>query len=253
MDKCPLVSIIMPVYNNERFISESIESVTQQTYKNWELIIVDDKSTDKSYSICQQYSKNDKRITLLQALINSGPAIARNLAIDHSKGTYIAFLDSDDIWQKEKLERQITYMQNHNYLLTYTYYQKFSNARKLQENNRIVKAPQKTSYSKLLKSNVIGNLTAVYNAQAIGKISMQNHSNEDYIYWLKILKKINFAYCLNENLAFYRIHKTSLSANKFKAAKNQWKVYRNIEKISFIKSIYYFSHYALKGFIKYLK
>ena len=244
-----LVSIITPSYNSEKFVSKTIVSVLSQTYKNWEMIIVDDCSPDNSSQIIEKYCKNDSRIKLIKLEQNSGPAVARNRAIEEAKGRYIAFLDADDLWLAEKLEQQLAFMQKNNTAFTYSGYKLVSE----EDDDLGVFIPRKElTYEEILKTNDIGCLTAIYDAQKLGKIYMPNIlKRQDYGLWLKILKQIGHTSGIQEPLAVYRIRKNSVSSNKLKAAGYQWKIYREIEKLNFTKSIYYFMHYALKGILKY--
>ena len=165
-----LVSIITPSYKSEKFISQTIESVLGQTYQNWEIIIVDDVSPDNSNKIIEEYSKKDSRIKLIKLEKNSGAAVARNIAIEESKGRYIAFLDADDIWKPEKLEKQIEFMRKNNYAFTYTAYEK------VDENGVVfgkIGVPLKVSYNQLLRTCVIGCLTAVYDREKLAKFICQ--------------------------------------------------------------------------------
>jgi len=245
-----LVSIIMPSYNSENFIAQTIESVLAQTYKNWELIISDDCSRDSSIEIIESYAKEDIRIHLITLEKNSGPAIARNIAIEKAQGKYIAFLDSDDIWISNKLEKQINFMENKQISFSFSSYQIINEDGKHLKTFYIKIKDSKINYFDLLKTNSIGCLTAVYNQKILGKIYIENVHKEDYSLWLKILKKVDYAYGIQEPLAKYRIHKNSISANKLKASQYQWKIYRDIEKLSIIKSIYYFMHYTWNGLKK---
>ena len=155
----PLVSIITPLYNCEKYIEETILSVINQTYKNWEMIIVDDYSKDKGAEIVRKYRKIDSRIKLYKNEINQGVSFTRNRAIDLSLGKYIAFLDSDDLWKKEKLEKQISFMEENNIVLSYTGYEKINSDGSLRGE---IKVPEKLDYNELLKNCLIGFLTAVY-------------------------------------------------------------------------------------------
>ena len=247
--KMDLISIITPSYNSEKFISQTIESVLSQTYQNWEMIIVDDKSPDNSNIIIEKYIKQDKRIKLIKLNQNSGPAVARNLAIKEAKGRYIAFLDADDVWYPDKLEKQIAFMKENNLVFTYSAYELID-----ENNNSIGKfvPPSFITYESMLKTCSVGCLTAIYDTKKLGKIFMPIiDKRQDYGLWLKILKKIKVTKGLNETLAKYRIRKNSVSSNKLKAAKYQWKIYREIENLNLIKSIYYFLHYAYNGIKKY--
>lgn len=233
-----LVSIITPSYKSERFISQTIESILAQTYQNWEMIIVDDVSPDNSNNIIEEYCKKDNRIKLIKLDKNSGPAVARNRAIEEAKGRYIAFLDADDLWKPEKLEKQIKFMEEKDCVLSYSAYETMSEDGVLQ--NKHINPPLKTSYKDLLKSNHIGCLTAIYDTQKVGKIYMPLIAKrQDYGLWLKILKKIDFAYGLDESLAIYRIMLNSVSSNKYKLLKYNYLLFRKHEKFSSIKSFYY--------------
>lgn len=243
-----LISIITPSYKSERFISQTIESVLAQTYQNWEMIVVDDVSLDNSSDIVEKYCKKDNRIRLIKLEKNSGAAVARNRAIKEAKGRYIAFLDADDIWKAEKLEKQIYFMQKNNYSFTYTAYEK------IDENGVVfgkIGVPLKVSYNQLLKTCVIGCLTVIYDTEKLDKVYMPLiRKRQDFGLWLKILKKVDFAYGINEPLAFYTVREDSISANKKSAAQFTWKLYREIEKLNLLKACYYFSHYAIRGILR---
>ncbi|WP_335992939.1 glycosyltransferase family 2 protein [Pseudoalteromonas sp. CH_XMU1449-3] len=242
----PLVSIIMPAYNSEKYISESIESVILQTFKNWELLITDDRSSDNTQNVVEQYCAKDCRIKLYVNKENGGAGAARNNSITHAKGRYIAFLDSDDLWHPAKLEKQITFMLEHNYGLTYTSYQKFTGNSYL----GVVTPPLSTNYSKLLSSNVIGCLTAIYDTEIVGKQFMPLiRKRQDMGLWLKVLKITPKAYCIRETLAYYRID-SGMTQNKFSVLKWQWRFYREVVKLNLLKACYHFSIYSIKGFIK---
>lgn len=245
----PFVSIIMPLYNCEEYIQESIESVRQQTYKNWELIIVDDASTDKSVNIVKQIMKEESRICFTSLNVNSGASNARNIAIKEAKGKFIAFLDSDDLWLPTKLVKQIEAMEMENILLSYGSYILIDE----NGNSRgIFKAKNKVSYEDMLKTSEIGTLTMMYNADELGKYYFLEVGHEDYVMKLQVLKKVEFAKGISEPLAKYRVLNNSLSSNKFRAARWQWKIYRDIENLSFLKSIYYFTIYTYNGLKKYI-
>lgn len=243
------VSIIMPAYNSEVFLSETIQSVICQTYNNWELLIIDDCSTDDSRLIAKQHSKLDPRIKLLVNKTNSGPAITRNYGIQEASGRFIAFLDSDDLWDKEKLSKQINFMISNNYHFTYSYYSQITEQGNFIKN--IDNLPNRVSYKSSMKSNKIGCLTAIFDVEFFGKVYMENLKNrQDYTLWLKLLKKEKYAYCFQEILAYYRIRENSISSNKYKLIKYHWIIYRNIEKQSLVKSSYYLLNYV---FVKLFK
>lgn len=246
-----LISIITPLYNSSAFIAQTIESVQNQSYKNWELIIVDDVSTDNSCEIVSNYSANDKRIKLIRSPINQGPAKTRNTAIDAAKGSYIAFLDSDDLWLPEKLEKQINHMKDTKADLSYTSYQWMN-----EDGNtlpQIIPAKSNASYFDMLNFNQVGCLTAIYDTKNLGKQYFTDAGHEDYILWLSIIKSGHIAKGLNENLAKYRIRQGSVSKNKIKTARFQWNIYRNIEQLSFFRSLFHFTIYTTNGVLKTLK
>ena len=244
-----LVSIIMPARNAEKFIEETLDSVLAQSYSNWELLIADDGSSDSTRDIIEQYMKEDVRIKLILLTEKHGPGLARNRAIEMAQGKYIAFLDSDDLWTSDKLEKQIAFMQENDLAFSYASYYSID-----EEGEQIgmFKTKESISYSSILKTCSIGCLTAVYNSEKLGKMYMPNlDKGEDYALWLNIMKKISHTKGILEPLGYYRIRVSSASSDKLNAAKKQWYVYREIEKLNLFKSIYYMVHYAYYGFKKY--
>lgn len=241
-----MISIITPSYNSEKFISETIDSVLAQTYQNWEMIIVDDVSTDNSIGVISKYLVLDNRIKLIQLNKNSGAAVARNTAIKIAKGRYIAFLDSDDLWTHEKLEKHILFMQLNNYPFTFSSYEKISEDGV--NNLGIVSTPKKVNYQELLKTNVIGCLTAIYDTKYFGKVLMPLiRKRQDFGLWLKLLKRTDYAYSINEPLAIYRVRTGSISSNKLNTISSIWGLYRDIEQLSILSASYYFLNYAFNG------
>lgn len=245
----PIISIIIPCFNSQSFISQSIQSVIQQTYDDWELLIIDDCSTDNSGLVINKFL-NNKSIKYFKTNKPSGsPILPRNIGIENAQGRYIAFLDSDDVWLPNKLERQMKMFEQYEDMAIC-----FSNYEKMTEqgerNNRIIKAPSMSTYKQLLLSNVIGCLTAVYDTEKVGKVFFQNHSHEDYILWLDILKRGYVARNTNTVEALYRVRENSVSSNKLKTLSWQWDIYRNVEKIGLFHSSYYFLNYAYRAFKK---
>ncbi|MEO9571687.1 MAG: glycosyltransferase family 2 protein [Polaribacter sp.] len=233
-----LVSIITPNYNSEKFISQTINSVLNQTYKNWEMIIVDDLSTDSSIKIINSFCIKDSRIKLFQLKENSGAAIARNKAISLAKGSFIAFLDSDDLWFSKKLEVQLSFMITNNYSLTYTSYE-IINENGV-SNGKKIHCKARLDYHRMLYSNEIGCLTAIYDKEILGKVFMPEiRKRQDYGLWLSVLKSVNYAYGLPEVLAKYRDRRESISNNKLEMLKWNWNLYKNIEKLSYFRATYY--------------
>ncbi|HCE1776213.1 TPA: glycosyltransferase family 2 protein [Vibrio parahaemolyticus] len=241
-----LVSVIMPTYNSAGTVVESIQSVLSQTYKNWELIIVDDRSTDNTWQVIQTYADKYDNIRIYQNKENLGAGASRNFAIKKARGRFIAFLDSDDLWTEDKLAEQIPFMLENNYPLTYTHYNRFNSEEELS----VVTAPEYTTYKKLMYSNVIGCLTAVYDTQALGKRYMPLiRKRQDMGLWLDILKDTPKAYCLPKPLAKYRMD-SGMTANKFSVLSYQWKFYRDVVGLSLPRSLFTFSVYAVKGTMK---
>ena len=233
-----LISIITPNYNSEEFISETIISVINQTFKNWEMIIVDDVSTDNSLSIITSFCKQDSRIKLHKLSENSGAAIARNKAISLASGGFIAFLDSDDLWLPTKLEFQLDFMIKNNYPLSYTSYEIINENGTLA--NKTINCKPKLDYNRMLYSNEIGCLTAMYNKDILGKIFMPEiRKRQDYGLWLKILKLEKYAFGLTKVLAQYRDRSKSISNNKVEMLKWNWNLYKNVEKLSYFRATYY--------------
>ena len=241
-------SIITPSHNSSQFISETIQSVLNQSISDWEMIIVDDCSTDNSIEVIQSFVEQDSRIKLIQLSENSGAAVARNAAIEAAQGRYIAFLDSDDLWLPDKLEKQLAFMQANNYPFTYAAYDK------IDESGQVfghIGVPDRVSYFDLLKTCSIGCLSAMYDTQFFGKVYMPtNTKREDFATWLQLLKKVDYAHGLNETLAQYRVYQNQTSAKKAKMAKENWCLYRDVEGLNLIKASYYFSHYAVRGLLR---
>jgi teichuronic acid biosynthesis glycosyltransferase TuaG len=241
-----MVSIIMPNFNGEVFIEEAIKSICSQTYKNWELLIIDDGSTDNSFNIIKKYTDETKSIHLLYNKHSKGQAGARNTGIEFAKGQYIAFLDSDDKWYSSKLSIQINEMTNQNVAMSYTWYdQVLKNNKKL---NSICSPELKKTYSHHLKRPAIGHSTGVYDRNIVGtKFMPKVKSSDDFGLWLSILKEIPYAICIQKPLAAYRLTPNSISSNKLKAAKSVWNILYKIEKLNIFYALYCFAHYVFYG------
>lgn len=246
--KNDLVSIIVPVYNSERFINDTIRTVQEQTYGNWELILVNDCSTDNSISIIEKYTKEDNRIKLINLECNSGAAIARNTGIEQATGRYIAFLDADDLWMKDKLEKQIEFMKKNECAFSFTDYEFADENGK--KTGKIVNVPKELTYKQALKNTTIFTSTVIFNVEKLGKelISMPNvKRGQDTATWWKVLKQIDNAYGIDEVLSYYRRTNDSLSANKLKALKRTWNLYRNVEHLNIFYSFYNFGWYCFNA------
>ncbi len=243
-----LVSIVLPVYNCEKFLEETIKTIQNQTYTNWEALFVNDCSKDKSAEIIKEASTKDSRIKLINLKENSGAAIARNTGMEEAKGRYIAFLDSDDLWDNEKLEKQLKFIKEGNYAFTFTSYEFVTEDGT--KTGKIVRVPDKINYKQALKNTTIFTSTVIFDAKTLGKelIKMPNvKRGQDSATWWKVLKNGNIAYGLDENLSFYRRSENTLSSNKFKALKRTWNLYRNVEHLSIPKSLYNFFWYCINA------
>lgn len=233
-----LVSIITACYNSEKHISDMINSVLAQTYQNWELLLVDDCSTDKTLDIINTITSSESRIKVFQLTKNSGAAVARNKAIQEANGRFIAFLDSDDRWLSLKLEKQIAFMISNGYSLTHTAYEiidEFGNISK-----KMIKPAEVLNYNDMLYANKIGCLTAIYDQHQLGKIEMPLlRKRQDYGLWLNILQSGIKAYGLSEVLAQYRQTENSMSSNKMDLIKWNWKLFREVQGLSVMKSMFY--------------
>ncbi len=247
--KKELVSIVVPVYNAEKFIIETMETVRKQTYTNWELILVDDISTDKSCQLIEKYQKkySDKRISLIKLKKKALAAGARNAGVKKAKGRYICFLDADDLWDKHKLEKQVAFMNTHNCAFSYTGYEFADSSGKPLGTKVYIK--EILTYKQALKNTTIWTTTVMFDMKKITKklIEMPNVKSEDTACWWKILRNGYKAYGLNEILSYYRRSEGTLSANKLEAIKRIWNLYRNVENLNIFYSIYNFCYYAMNA------
>lgn len=240
-----LVSIITPAYNCARFIRDTIETVLSQTYKNWEMIIIDDASQDNLKEIVGQYE--DKRIKLITNTENSGAAISRNNGIKAAKGKFICFLDGDDLWDKEKIRKQVNFMKKNKCAFSFTGYE-FANENGKPNGNKVY-IPNRIEYKEALKNTTIWTCTVMFNMDMLSKedIYMPNVKSEDTACWWKVLKKVECAYGLNEILSYYRRSANTLSSNKIKAICRIWNLYRNVENLGLIYSLYNFCFYTINA------
>lgn len=233
-----LVSIITPTYNCGKFIAETIETVLAQTYKNFEMIIVDDCSTDNTKEVVEQFSKSDDRIKYFCLETNSGAAVARTTAMEKANGEYMAFLDSDDLWVPDKLEKQLKFMNDNGYSFVCSAYEQIDeDSNKL---GRTIKCIKKTNYNRLLLDCPVGNSTVMYNVSKMGKFKVPNiRKRNDDALWLQMLKKEEYIWGQDEVLMLYRIRQNSISSNKFKLIKFHWQLYREIEHLSVFRSAFH--------------
>lgn len=246
-----LISIIMPAYNSENTISESIQSVLNQTYKNFELIVVNDCSSDNTKKIVKNFIQLDNRIKFIDKTVNEGVASARNTGLDHALGDFIAFLDSDDKWKENKLEKQLGIFNKYAGIdVIYSSYYRFNSS----GISKVVGVPNFLNKKKLLKGNPIGNLTAIYNFKKFPAIRQKKIGHEDYLFWLELFSSSNNVkgFGIQEPLAYYRVAEDgqSVSGNKFKAAGWTWSIYRKHLQLNLISSLYYFSYYIINAILK---
>lgn len=244
-----LVSIITPCFNSEKFISRTIESIINQTYSNFELIIIDDCSNDNTVEIIKSFESKDSRIKLVQLEINSGAAIARNRGLEIAKGRFIAFCDCDDIWFENKLEYQINFMLEKFIPISFTSYQLIN------ENgesfNKAINAIDRITHLEYLKNTIIGMSTSMIDTSLVKEFRFENiRTRQDTMLWITLLKRGHVAYGIKEVLVKYTVRSNSISANKFKAASKVWDLYYNMEKMGLFKSSYYFIFYVFNAIKK---
>ncbi|WP_100610463.1 glycosyltransferase family 2 protein [Confluentibacter lentus] len=247
-----LVSIITPMFNSEAYISETINSIINQTYPNWELLLIDDCSTDNTFIIVQKLISKHPNIKLIKNSTNLGAAITRNKGIEAAKGAYIAFLDGDDVWKPKKLETQLAFMNSNDCDVCFSSYDLMNEDGTFL--NTQVQALKTLPYKKLLKSNYVGNLTGIYNVEVLGKILSPNlQKRQDWLLWLAVIKKSGKpALGMEESLAYYRVRKDSMSSNKINLLKHNYWVYKKGLGFSTIKSLYFmliflFEHFFIKS------
>lgn len=239
MENNTLVSVITPVYNCERYIGETIESVLAQTYLNWELLLVDDCSPDSSVDIIHRYVERDERIRYVKLEKNGGAAIARNAALKEARGRYIAYLDADDLWEPIKLERQIDFMQKNHVVFSCCDYEKIEDDGTT--TYKIVHMPKKFTYEQCLRNTVIQTVGVIVDTAHVDRKLLQMpdvRRGQDSATWLQMLRNGVEFRGQNEVLAKYRRVPQSLSSNKIQAMKRTWHIYRGVEKLSLVKSLW---------------
>jgi len=242
------VSIILPNYNSSKFITSTIKSVTDQSYKNWELVIVDDCSDKKTKKILSKYRKN-KKIKIIFLKKNKGAGYCRNLAIQKSNSTYLAFIDSDDLWEKNKLKYQLKFMFLNNYDFTYTNFKIFSEN---QNNYKKIKPVKKFNFSNFTKDTSIATSSMIVKRSTAKNIKFTNTKIcEDYFFKCKILRKTKFAYCFDQYLTKYRIRNNSLQSNRLRNFFWIWKINKKFNKFNFIEnlsSVFFISLNSIKKY-----
>ncbi|MGK0724384.1 glycosyltransferase family 2 protein [Aerococcus urinaeequi] len=242
-----LVSVIVPAYNAETVISDCVSSVVNQTYQNWEMVIVDDCSKDKTVEIIENYAIAESRIKLLKLGENKGVANARREAIKFSSGRYLAFLDADDMWKNCKLEEQLEFMSKNKIGFSMTSYEIMSEGK---TNGKIFRVPEKLTYTDYLKNTIIGNLTVMIDLTFIPEFRIEDGPLEDVMTWMELLKNGNFAYGLDKNLATYRVTSNSVSGDKIKNAKRYFHLLKKRQELGNFKSVFYFVMYSFNALKK---
>ena len=248
LTKEPRVSIILPNYNSSKTIITTINSILKQTYKNWELIIVDDYSDKKTKNILDTF-KRQKKIKIFYEKKNIGAGRCRNIAIKKSNSYYLAFIDSDDLWEKNKLRTQINFMESHNYDFTYTYYKTFTSDKKI---TRAIKTPNQFDFKSFIKNTSIATSSMIVKRNLADKTKFYNTKIcEDYYYKCQLLKKTRYAYCFPHYLMLYQIRKNSLQSNRFRNLYWMWKINKDLNHFNIIKnliSIFFISVNSLKKY-----
>ena len=243
MESQPLVSVIMPCYNMEKYITATIHSVQRQTYTHWELLIVDDASTDGTVGIVQDFCNQDDKIQFVVKPKHSGIADTRNQCLKMAKGRFLAFLDADDVWHPEKLEQQLQFMMERKIGFSYSSYDCIDEDGNPLE--KMVKAAGNLDHNAYMHNTIIGCSTVMIDTTIIGDVVVPNfRTSEDTATWLNILKKGYLAYAIDQPLTSYRIRQHSASSNKLKASSDLWRVYRQQEKLSLFKALGCFFSYA---------
>ncbi|MEO5882988.1 MAG: glycosyltransferase family 2 protein [Caldimonas sp.] len=244
-----LVSIITPAYRAASVIGDTIRSVIAQSHPNWELLIAEDCSPDDTREVVRGWAQTDPRIRLIALEKNGGPAAARNAALEQAKGRWLAFLDSDDVWVPEKLEKTIAFAKTKNAAFAFTGFRRMSSDGATV--GRYIEAPPRLTYRQLLGNTAIATSTVLLDATRVGTIRMKKTYYDDFDCWLQVLKKGFDAYGLDEDLMRYRVLEKSVSRNKRRSAGKVWAAYRHVEKLSWPASAWYFAQYAVRGLLKY--
>ena len=239
-----LVSVIVPTYNCEKVLGESIASVVGQTYQNWELLVVNDHSKDGTLAVAQDIASSEQRIRVIDLSQNGGVANARNVGMRAARGQYLAFLDSDDIWLPNKLDSQTEFMQKNDVGFSFCRYRRFYADGRV---GSIVRIPKVVGYQRLLRQNVIGCLTVMIDRTKVAPFTMRPGGYEDYFAWLQILKCGHLAWGLQKDLARYRVSTNSISSNKLHSTVLTWKTYRNLEKLPLPKALWCIGNYMVRS------
>lgn len=248
MSDAPLVSVITPACNAEAFIAETIASVQAQTLSDWEMLVADDASGDRTAEIVAGLAAQDPRVRLIRLERNGGVARARNAALAEARGRFIAFLDSDDLWLPQKLQRQVAFMKERDAAVSYTAFRRIDESGS--RIGRLVAVPPRLTYRQLLKNTAIATLTGMADTAKTGPLRMTQARRDDYILWLSILKRGFVAEGLQEDLARYRVVRGSLSSKPKRSAAWVWNVYRRVEGLGPLQSAWCMAHYGARAFLK---
>lgn len=247
-----MVSVVVPVYHAEKYIEETMDCVCAQTYLNWEMLLVVDGPEDPTVEVIRKYLEKtgENRIRLFIQDKNQGAALARNRGVAEAKGRYIAYLDADDLWMPDKLEKEVNFMKQKDAAFAFTGYEFADENGK--GTGKVVKVPEKLTYKEALKNTTIFTTTVMFDTEKIDKamLKMPNMRSEDTALWWRILREGYTAYGLNENLVLYRRPAVSLSSNKIVAIKRIWNLYRQAEKLSIPYSCYNFCFWAVRAVIR---
>ncbi|WP_281223032.1 glycosyltransferase family 2 protein [Photobacterium sanguinicancri] len=247
-----LVSIVTPTYNSEKYIRETFQSISEQSYSNWEWVVTDDCSTDNTFKVLLELSLIDSRVKLFKNDINSGAALTRNKSISESSGDFVAFLDSDDLWDKNKLKEQLDFMQSKGANFSFTSFEIIDEFG-VKTGSYVDKDHVTTvTYGEMLrKKATLGCSTVILRKSFFNDIFMPNiRTGQDYALWLKLLKETNHAFLINSVLTLYRITPNSISRNKFKKALRQWEIYRRIERLTLSESIVNIMFYGFRAIFR---
>jgi teichuronic acid biosynthesis glycosyltransferase TuaG len=248
MSDAPLVSVITAAYNAEAFIGETIASAQAQTLTDWEMLVADDASSDRTAEIVAAAAAQDPRVRLIPLQRNGGVARARNAALAEARGRFVAFLDSDDLWLPQKLERQVAFMKGRDAAVSYTAFRRIDESGS--QLGRLVKVPARLTYRQLLKNTAIATLTGMADTDKTGPLRMAEARRDDFILWLSILKRGFVAEGLQEDLARYRVVTGSLSSKPKRSAAWVWNVYRRVEGLGPLQSAWCMAHYGTRAILK---
>ena len=248
-NKNALVSVIMPAYNSEQYIEKSINAVLNQSYKNLELIVINDCSKDNTIGVVENLAAQDNRVKLINNKVNLGCANSRNVGLQKAKGSYIAFCDSDDIWCNKKIDKQLNCIEKYDADMVFTAYEMIDSKDDHIKHRQVT---EKVTLDRLLKENFIIFSTTLFKKNSInGVLFNPKWFHEDYVFLLECLQTKKIFVGINENLTKYRVHENGRSHNKLKSAKYRWKIYREYLNLDFCKSLFYFVNYIFYGLKKY--